>query len=206
MHARRKKAFLWGAAALIFGSILLMVRLWLDRNGAVERPEFGVVGEFILRDQGGQPLTRDQMRRSLTAIIYWPEACKPEASCSEARTNAKKVKAWIEQSLTAKWGEDHNPLIKIIAGAGAGGLFSETDWRVFPVNMVDATLLPAGTDLSRPWLVVVDNSLQFAARQDLAHGVDLRGLERVLSKTAFDQYLGNYLSKRTFMGPKRTQN
>ena len=206
MHARQKKAFMWGAAALVLGSILLMTRVWLDQNGAVERPELGVVGEFILRDHLGEPLTRDQMRRSLTTIIYWPEGCLRQESCVDARANAESVKAWVEQSLTAKWGEDHNPLLKIVVGPGAEGLFSEAGWRRFIVNPSEATLLPAGTDLSRPWLVVVDNSLQFAARQDLEQSVDLRSLERVLSKTAFDQYLGNYLSKRTFMGPKRTQN
>ena len=51
-----------------------------------------------------------------------------------------------------------------------------------------------------------DGKEQFAAREDLDKELDFKHLERVLSKTAFDQYLGNYLANRTFMGPKRKQN
>jgi hypothetical protein len=61
-------------------------------------------------------------------------------------------------------------------------------------------------DLDQPWLVVVDNVLQFSALESLNSDLDLERLGRVISKTSFDQYLGNYLSRRTFMGPKRTQN
>jgi hypothetical protein len=68
------------------------------------------------------------------------------------------------------------------------------------------TLLPATATLDQPWLVVVDNVLQFSALESLNGELDFARLGRVISKTSFDQYLGNYLSRRTFMGPKRTQN
>jgi hypothetical protein len=206
MQARQRRALKWSALALTLGFMTLLGRIWLDRHGAVERPELGVVGEFILRDHVDQPLTRDQLRRSLTVIIYWPPACSDANLCAEARTNINAVNGWIEHTLTAKWGEDHNPLMKLAVGSGAKTLSLKADWRRFESPQSEVGLLPVGSDLTKPWLVVVDNNLQFAFREDFNQVLDLSHLERVLSKTAFDQYLGNYLSKRTFMGPKRTQN
>ena len=206
MHGQRKRAIKWALVALVLGVLSIAGRIWLDNNGALERPELGVVGEFVLRDASDNPLTRDQLRRSLTLIIHWPAVCAAADSCTFARTNAAEVRSWVERSLTANWGEDHNPLVKIVVGEGAAGIFTGSDWRLFPIAPGDGTILPTATDQSKPWLVVVDNNLQFAVQQELNQPVNLRGLERVLSKTAFDQYLGNYLSKRTFMGPKRTQN
>ena len=206
MTVRLKRALLWASGALILCLVPLFGRIWLERHGALERPELGVVGQFVLRDQLDIPLTRDQMRRSVTVIMYWPAACSPTNSCENSRKTANLVHEWVNKSLKSKWSEDNNTLILAVVGDGADSLSEFGDWRKFAGKPADGTILPAATDLERAWLVVVDNSLQFSAREDLEASVDFEKLERVLSKTAFDQYLGNYLSKRTFMGPRRTQN
>jgi hypothetical protein len=203
---RLKRALIWAGGAFVLCLIPLFGRIWLERNGALERAELGVVGEFVVRDQADAPLTRDQMRRSVTIIIHWPASCSEAGKCISALNTANSVHDWVNKSLKAKWTEENNALILAIVGDGAASLSGFGDWRKFVGKPEDATVLPAGTDLSRAWLVVVDNSLQFSAREDLELGLNFQKLERVLSKTAFDQYLGNYLSKRTFMGPRRTQN
>jgi hypothetical protein len=218
MTGRMKRALLWASSALVLCLVPLFGRVWLERHGALERPELGVVGEFVLRDHLDVPLTRDQMRRAVTVIVHWPANCQrasassssshgpATSACENSLKTANMVHEWVNNSLKSKWSEDKNTLILAIVGDGAASLTEFTDWRKFALKPIDGTILPAGTDLSKAWLVVVDNSLQFAAREDLEASVDFEALGRVLSKTAFDQYLGNYLSKRTFMGPRRTQN
>jgi hypothetical protein len=206
MTLRLKRALLWASGALVLCLIPVFARIWLERNGALERPELGVAGEFVLRDQSDTPLTRDQMRRSVTVILHWPSECNAANVCRKSLETAHLVHEFVNKTLRSKWTEESNKLILAIVGDGADALKEFEDWRKFAVKPTEATILPAGTDLSRAWLVVIDNSLQFSAREDLETTVNFEKLERVLSKTAFDQYLGNYLSKRTFMGPRRTQN
>lgn len=206
MKENQKRALKWALSALIICLIPLLARIWLERNGAIERPELGAVGDFVLRDEAGIPMTKDHLRRSITVILHWPSVCQNETSCAAARKTASEVRSWVDRELRPRWTEENNPLVLIIAGDGASGLTGFQGWRVFNRRPEEGTILPSGTDLTKPWLVVVDNSLIFAAREDLNNAVDFVMLERVLSKTAFDQYLGNYLARRTFMGPKRQQN
>jgi len=206
LNARGRKALLCATVALLICSIPLGARLWLEKNGALERPHLGVVGEFVMRDEGDRALTRDQLRRSVTLMVYWPKDCSGPGSCSEARKNVLDLANWVEQSLEAKWTEEKNPLNLLVVGEGGLSLSLGGKWRRFPGVLEPNTLLPGSANPSEPWLVVVDNILQFAALENLGQQTDLKGLERVLSKTAFDQYLGNYLSRRTFLGPKRTPN
>ena len=204
MNPRHKRAALWATGALLLGMIPLIGRVWLENHGALDRPDLGVVGEFVLRDTSDQPLMREQLRRSVSVVFYWPAECQAAGSCVQARENAESTKAWVESYLTAKWGEDKNPLHLIIAGAGSAGLFDGASWRRFPTAVEKGTLIPEAIDTKEPHIIVIDNMLQFAVMEPLNKPVLLPMLERALSKTAFDQYLGNYLSKRTFMGPRRT--
>lgn len=206
MTLRLKKALLWAGGALMLCLIPVFGRIWLERNGALERPELGVAGEFVLRDQSDVPLTRDQLRRSVTVVLHWPAECNAGNACKKSLETANLLHDWVNKTLRSKWGEESNKLILAVVGDGADALKEFGDWRKFAGKPAEATILPAGTNLSQAWLVIIDNSLQFSAREDLEATVNFEKLERVLSKTAFDQYLGNYLSKRTFMGPRRTQN
>ncbi len=206
MNQNHKRALKWTVGALIVCLIPLFGRIWLDRNGALERPDLGYVGDFVLRDQADVPLAKDQLRRSITVILHWPAECADQNACENARKTAFLLRQWVDSQLKPKWTEENNPLVLVVVGDGAAGLPEFKDWRIFAVKPDEATLLPAGTDMTKPWLVVADNALLFAAREDLNQSVDFPMLERILSKTAFDQYLGNYLSRRTFMGPKRHQN
>lgn len=206
MNQKHKRGLKWALVALVICSIPLAGRLWLESNGALERPDLGAIGEFVMRDQADMPLIRDQLRRSVTVILHWPASCVEPNSCETARKTAKTVGQWVDSSLKPKWTEENNPLILAVVGEGAASLEGLNGWRVFATQPAEATILPAGTDMTKPWLVVVNNELLFSAREDLNQDIDFQMLERVLSKTAFDQYLGNYLSRRTFMGPKRHQN
>ena len=204
--SRRQKALFWALLALIIGLVPLVARLWLERNGAIEQPGLGVVGEFVFRDELDGVLTRDQLRRSTTVVIHWPSACRGANQCVLARQNLEQLRAWVEGSLVPKWSEENNPLLLVIVGDGASDLSSFKGWKRFNEKVDGGTILPVGSDINKPWLTVVDNVLQFAALQNLESSVDIVRLERVISKSSFDQYLGNYLSRRTFMGPRRTHN
>ena len=133
MDRRRKKALLWAVAAFILCLFPLMARVWLDRHGALERPELGVVGEFVLRDHKDVALTRDQLRRSVTVILYWPALCAAPDACSEALKTAEMTRDWVNKSLKPKWTEENNPLVLAVVGEGANALESFTDWRRFAI-------------------------------------------------------------------------
>jgi hypothetical protein len=205
-RSRHRKALMWALFALALGSVPMAARVWLEKNGAMEQPTLGVVGEFVIRDENDRPLTRDQLRRALTLILYWPKNCISAPSCQDARTRIQALRSWVEATLEPGWTEEKNQLHLIIVGEGALDLEASGRWRRFPESFDVNTLLPATAALDQPWLVVVDNVLQFSALESLNGELDFARLGRVISKTSFDQYLGNYLSRRTFMGPKRTQN
>jgi hypothetical protein len=123
-----------------------------------------------------------------------------------AKEQLPKIMMWVRESLEPKWTEEKNPLNLLVIGEGANSVSVEGRWRRFPETAQLGTVLPLSADVDRPTLVLVDNILQFAAMEPLDGELDFTRLSRVISKTAFDQYLGNYLARRTFMGPKRTQN
>jgi hypothetical protein len=206
MTKNRKRATLWALGALLVCSIPLAARVWLDQNGALEREDLGAVGEFILRDERDAALNRDQLRRSVSIVIFWPGSCGEQQNCSSARGNVAKLERWVNESLKPKWTEEKNPLNLLVVGEGSSTIPKMADWRVFPGVVDPGSVIPLALDLAKPHVVVIDNNLLFSAAEPLAEELNFARLERVLSKTAFDQYLGNYLSGRTFMGPRRHQN
>lgn len=205
-HPRQKRAVIWAAVALLLCLVPLAGRVWLQKFGAIERPNLGVVGEFVIRDERGEALTRDQLRRSVTLVVFWPATCREQGDCLVARSNVSRVVRWVKESLEPGWTEEKNPLNLIVVGEAADALQLGERWRRFSASIDPGTLIPAEIEIGRPHVLVVDNVLQFAVMEDLENDPDLNLLGRVLSKASFDQYLGNYLSRRTFMGPKRTQN
>jgi hypothetical protein len=123
-----------------------------------------------------------------------------------AKEQLPKIMTWVRESLEPNWTEEKNPLNLLVVGEGAASVSTDGRWRRFPEAAQSGTILPASAEVDQPTLVLVDNILQFAAMETLDSELDFTRLSRVISKTAFDQYLGNYLARRTFMGPKRTQN
>lgn len=206
MTKNRKRALLWALVALVVSSVPLGARLWLERHGAIERADLGAVGEFIIRDESGVALNRDQLRRSVTVVIYWPKNCQDSQSCAAALDSVKQLREWVTLSLQPRWTEEKNPLNLFVVGEAARALEKTDGWRVFPEVIEPGSIIPTNSDTAKPQVVVIDNNLLFAASENLDQTLNFKMLERVLSKTAFDQYLGNYLSGRTFMGPKRHQN
>jgi hypothetical protein len=178
----------------------------LERNGAIDRADLGAVGEFIVRDEGAIPLNREELRRSITVLLYWPKSCVASDSCKIARERVNQLQNWVNESLKPRWSEENNPLKLVVIGEGALDVPRAEGWRFFSEAPQPGSIVPQAMDMSKPWAVVIDNNLLFAALEDLSQPIDFQRLERVLSKTTFDQYLGNYLSRRTFMGPKRHQN
>jgi hypothetical protein len=190
--------------SLVLGASLLVGRIWLEYHGAMENPALGVIGEFLIRDTNDQPLSREQLRRAVTVMFYWPAECGDQNACTEARKNADLTRTWVEDKLTTDRGEDKNPLHLLVIGEASDQIFVNEKWRVFKSKPELGALLPQTADLKQPMVLVVDNMLQFALMEPLNQPVSHQRLDRVLSKTTFDQYLGNYLAKRTFMGPRRT--
>lgn len=202
MQSRHRRAMFWtlGIAAVLAGP--LAYRIWLQADAeTVAMPNLGDVQPFVYHDTRGQSLTRETLRRGVTVVIHIPKNC-PEAECGLARAQARTTETWIKTHLTIRHAEEKNPLFLLSTGGG----FNPADrdaWQVIDEDISDGTLLPSGHARTQAWLVVIDPWLSFGGAWDLTKPIDQRRLERVLSRTTFEQYMGNYLARRTFMGPKR---
>ena len=201
MQARRRRAIYWtlGIAAILAGP--LAFRIWLQTQaGSVALPHLGDVESFVYHDTKGEALTREHLRRGVTIVMHIPAQCS-DASCDLARAQAQVTETWIKNHLTINYTEEKNPLFLLNTG---GGYHSDNpSWRSISEEISEGTLLPHGYPNNHAWLVVVDPWLIFAGAWDLTQPIDHKKLERVLSRTTFEQYMGNYLARRTFMGPKR---
>lgn len=201
MQTRHRRALLWtfGFAAVLAGP--LAFRIWLQTDaGNVAVPHLGDVESLVYHDVAGEAITRDVLRRGVTIVVHIPKSCQGNA-CDLARQQAETTKAWIKDHLTINYTEEKNPLF--LLATGGGWLPKEPTWRTINEVVLEGSLLPRGYSNDQTWLVVIDPWLVFAGAWDLSQPIDHKRLERVLSRTTFEQYIGNYLARRTFMGPKR---
>lgn len=201
MQSRQRRALFWtlGVAAILAGPIGF--RIWLQTQaGAVALPHLGEVQPFVYHDIKGEALTREHLRRGVTIVMHIPAQCS-DAACDLARAQAEATEVWIKNHLTMTYTEEKNPLFLLSTGGGYRS--RDPSWRVVSEDITDGTLLPQGYARNHAWLVVIDPGLVFAGAWDLTQSIDRKQLERVLSRTTFEQFMGNYLARRTFMGPKR---
>lgn len=201
MTSRHRRALYWtlGIAAIMAGPIGF--RIWIQSDaGAVAVPNLGEVGSFVYHDTAGEPITREVLRRGVAIIVHIPKSCDG-GTCELAMEQARTTEKWIQEQLSAGYTEEKNPLFLITSGEGFQPSLGK--WHVIKEEVTEGSLLPSGYPNDKAWLVVVDPWLVFAGAWDLTKPVDHKRLERVLSRTTFEQYIGNYLARRTFMGPKR---
>lgn len=201
MQPRQRRAIYWtlGVAAILAGP--LAFRIWLQSQaGAVAVPRLGDVESFVYHDTKGEAVTREHLRRAVTIVMHIPAQCS-DAKCDLARTQAQTTQTWIKDHLTMTYTEEKNPLILLSTGGGYQP--GDPSWRSIDEDIVEGALLPRGYPNNHAWLAVIDPWLLFAGAWDLTQPIDHKQLERVLSRTTFEQYMGNYLARRTFMGPKR---
>lgn len=196
---RRNRSLAWtiGVFAVLAGPISF--RIWLDTEaGRVAAPRLGTVEPFVYRDTEDKPLTKDGLVQGVVVVVNIPSTCD---SCDVALRQASETAAWIHANLVIGYTEEKNPLH--LLSTGGGYVPQEPGWRTIKELPRAGELIPEGYDPTKPWLVVIDPWMVFAGAWDLSQPIDQKNLERVLSRTTFEQYLGNYLARRTFMGPRR---
>lgn len=201
MDKRRKRALLWTLAILTLVSGPLLFQAWLISDaGKVAIPNLGHVEPFVLRDVEDQPITKEILYQAVVIVVNIPQSCAG-SSCPLAQAQAKEISLWIQDQLKIGYTEEKNPLHLISTGGGFTP--PTTGWRIVSAPAPAGGLIPESYDPNTPWLVVIDPWLVFAGAWDLTKPIDRKTLQRVLSRTTFEQYLGNYLARRTFMGPRR---
>lgn len=202
MTHRHRRALFWTLGIAVFFAGPIAFRIWLQSDAAaVAIPDLGDVGTFVYHDSAGEPITREVLRRGVTIVVHIPKSCD-DNTCSLALEQARATEKWIKDQLSSGYTEEKNPLFLISSGGG----FQPTEgskWHTINEVVTEGSLLPMEHASDRAWLVVVDPWLVFAGAWDLTKPIDHKRLERVLSRTTFEQYMGNYLARRTFMGPKR---
>ncbi|MCX6125585.1 MAG: hypothetical protein NTV34_12700 [Proteobacteria bacterium] len=200
MNIRHRRAILWtfGVLVALGAPIAYLMSLNL-KAGKIARPSLGEVGTFIYRDVTGEAVTRDSLYKGLTFVINLPKRCSLKL-CPNESANAMLASKWVSDNLTIPYTEEKNPLNLMVTG---GSSVIVPGWRVIPENLNVGTLVPIGYDPEQSWLAVIDPWLDFAGAWNLSVPLDQTSMERVLSRASFEQYLGNYLAKRTFMGPRK---
>jgi hypothetical protein len=159
----------------------------------------GQVLPFVFYDDKGLPLTRELLYKGVTLILYTPSPCDAQ-TCPVAARQVTMISDWVSKNLSIEHAEEKNPLNLLTAG---GSSIAPAGWRKMVGAIDPGTLIPLSCSADRSWFVVIDPWLNFAGAWSLDESMDQATLERVLSKTTFEQYLGNYLSRRTFMGPRK---
>ena len=202
MRSRHLRALLWMSVVAAILVVPVSYRVYLQsKAGDVANPNLGDVQQFVYHDKLGKPWTMVSLRRSVTLILHLPKNCQME-NCALAWKQASEMMDWIQSHLTIKYTEEKNPLNLIVTGGNES--FSPSGaWSIVSEPIESGTLIPAGFDLAKPWFIAIDPGLSFAGAWSLNDVLNHEKIERVLSRTTFDQYMGNYLARRTFMGPRK---
>ena len=202
MSNRHRRALRWmlAVAAVLVGPVSYRIYLQ-SKAGDVASPKLGDVGEFVYHDTAGSPWTIPVLRRSVTLVLHIPKNCRID-SCGLTWSQAASTMTWVQSHLTIKHAEEKNPLNLLVTG-GNESFVPQEGWAVIRETIDPGTLVPTKFDIQKPWLVAIDPDLNFAGGWSLAEPLPQETIERVLSRTTFDQYMGNYLARRTFMGPRK---
>lgn len=209
LKTTRSKRAVW--ISLLVG-ILLMIpvgyRAWLDISaGGTLELGMGQVKPFLVADDLGKQITQESIRGTLTVVLNVPSIClnhselKTNIDCPVVKQNADKIVTWVDTNLKIKYSEDKNPL-SLLATSG-GYVPSDTSWTRINESPKEGHMVPTGFDEDTPSVTVIDPWLNFVYAWRLDKDFRVEELKRVLSRSVMDQYLGTYLAKRTFMGPKR---
>ncbi|MCX6118073.1 MAG: hypothetical protein NT027_11065 [Proteobacteria bacterium] len=202
--SKQKRAFIWAAAVGIFFVVPIGYRAWLEFGSVSSLANYnlGEVVPFVYRDRQNDPVTMDHVERAVTIVIHVPDQLDPKGS-NIVDGNVSLIVDWVKKNLTVRYSEEKNPLNLFKTGPGKHLDHVLSEWRFIDETILDQTLIPSGYDLSKPWLVVIDGNRLFTGAWSLESPINVRLVQSALSRTTFEQYLGNYLARRTFMGPRR---
>jgi hypothetical protein len=203
MQARHKRALIWtlvvgallGIPVGYFAWQLHQSRDWLN---APKDP----VSSFYYRDSDSGFWTKEKLFRSMTIVIYLPKCESNE--CSLVADRAAGLMNWINERLTMRYSEESNPLHRLVVGWPKEKPIASNWHRLIVEDENKLELLPMKTPKDKPWFVVIGPDAHFIGLHSLGDGFELKQVERVLSRTVMEQYLSNYLARRTFMGPRRS--
>ena len=200
MDQRHRRALLWTLGIFVLLAVPITFRAILElRTKGASSNDLGSLGVFVYRDTQGRGITREYLYKSVTMVINIAPSCT-QVTCPMEFSQIEAVRKWTEANLKIGYTEEKNPLHLFFAGDPS---FLLPGWRTIVDPLVEGELIPNGYSSTQSLLIVVDPWLEFANVWDLSKELDLALLERFLSKTTFEQYLGNYLGRRTFMGPKK---
>ena len=209
LKTSRSKRAIW--IALLVG-ILLMIpvgyRAWLDVSaGGTLELGMGQVKSFLVVDVLGKQITQESIRGTLTVVLNVPSIClnnqesQTNIACLGVIQSSDEIVNWVDTNLKIKYSEDKNPL-SLLATSG-GYIPKDLSWTNIPESPKEGHLVPNGFGADMPSVTVIDPWLNFVYSWRLGQDFKVEELKRVLSRSVMDQYLGTYLAKRTFMGPKR---
>jgi hypothetical protein len=199
---RHQRALKVTVILALFLVLPISYRVWLEYGSEYSKLDsgLGTVQPFVLRDTKDIPLTKETLARSVSVVLNIPASMNPEHT-EIIKNNVTFISKWISENLILSNPEEKNPLNLLVIGDDFG--LTTPNWRKFNAKVESGSLIPEKYSPDDPLLVLIDPNLEFAGTWSLSKEQPNNTLEKVFSRTIFEQYLGNYLSRRTFMGPKR---
>lgn len=200
---RAKKALL---VSMVVGSCLLCLVVFLIAISKREVPyeiESTPIASFLLKDERGRYWTNKDLQGALTVLWVVPKTC--QEFCGQDMV--EKVQSLVGETLrTQSSGGEKNPVNLIVIEEVERGLSYPSQWAKVKLSVADEPFLKAFSGgINRAFLVLVDDKVQAKAVVELSPEADEKAVATLLAKHTTHQFLNNYLSRRTFMGPKRNQ-
>ena len=213
MRSRHIKALRHSSVLALFLSVPLIFIIRYHKTSSDTATAPGCnndVQDFYFEVQGGKPFTKTHLKNKITLLAIAPAGCR---QCGEDRfgtltsqavsglsyqgkAHSQKQKPWQLLYFGAReffpgdpWVHLENP-----TGLAASRKSLEPELRAFTCGHL---LNPD----SLSWLLIDEHARLIGIFEDSAK--DRQDLDWRWSKATFNYYLSDYLSKRTFFGPRR---
>lgn len=197
------------AIVAAFCSIPIIFRIWVEQKHS-ESQKLKVLdnlGQFYFEDVKGNAFTQVDLHNTVNFVIV--SQC--QGSCTLIQSALFGVDKWVQSNFT--YSGQSNPLHTTSILSASKEILSRTPdrWRRIQINgdtdqsEIQKFIPKPLTDefsQSESFIVLITGKLEIVKIMDLKD-FDAERISSVLSRLSFNTYLDQYLSERTFMGPKR---
>jgi len=197
IKTRRRQALLIATLVGLFCAVPVGYFIYLNVNHVRIEQGLGEVQPFALRDQSGKYVTLNDVREHVTVLAFFPK----QTPLPEDLETLDRLSGWMAAQLMRDRKTDVQSLT-LLTNALAFA-HSDSRWRVLAEWRRANDLIPTQALRTGDILYIADRSGSLRGSLDLRVDHDMARFKKLASKLLLNRYLDHYLSRRTFMGPRR---